>query len=83
MKCGKLTSERRRTYTVEIDDVDHELVRDTGNGTYIYNEYAVRKTLLEYYIFQWDCAGFGFPDELVVHESDSPDTFDIDVFWRN
>lgn len=83
MKIGKLTSERRRTYTIEVTDVDHELVRDTGNGTYIYNEYAVRKTLLENNVFQWDCAAFGFPNAMNVCESDSPDTFDVEVFWRD
>ena len=83
MKYGKLTTERRRTFNFENTDIDHELVRDTGNGTFIYNEYAVRKTLLENHIFQWDCAGFGFPDELNVHESDSPDTFDVDVVWHD
>lgn len=83
MKYGKLAVERRRTFTLDITDADHELAQETGNGTYIYSEFAARKTLLENEVFQWDCAMFGFPDELNIHESDSPDAFDIDVFWRN
>ena len=83
MKYGKLSAERLRTFTLDITDIDHEMTRETGNGTYTYNEYAVRKALLENQVFQWDCAAFGFPDEMRVHESDSPDTFDIDVFWQN
>lgn len=83
MKYSKLSTERRRTFTLENTEIEHELVRETPNGTYIYYEYAVRKTLLENPVFQWDCAAFGFPDGMIVHESDSPDVFDIDVFWRN
>lgn len=83
MKYGKLSAERRRTFTLGITDIDHEMVSETGNKTYIYQEYAARKALLENQAFQLDCAAFGFPDEMRVHESDSPDTFDIDVFWRN
>lgn len=83
MKYGKLTAERRRVYTLETADIDHDLTRETGNGTYTLNEYAARKALLENEVFQWDCAGFGFPDEMNVLESDSPDTFDIEIFWRD
>ena len=83
MKYGKLSEERRRTFTIDITDIDHEMTFETGRGTYAYYEYAARKALLENEIFQWDCAAFGFPDEMNVLESDSPDTFDIDVFWRN
>ena len=83
MKYGKLSSERRRTFTLENNDIDHEMTHETENKTFIYYECAARKALLENQVFQWDCAAFGFPDDMVVHESDSPDTFDIDVFWRN
>lgn len=83
MKYGKLSTERRSTFTLENADIDHEIVRETGNGTYTYSEYSARKALLENDTFQWDCAAFGFPDDMIIHESDSPDTFDIDVFWRN
>lgn len=83
MKYGTLSAERRRTFTLDITEIDHEMTRETGRGTYTYNEYAVRKALLENQVFQWDCAAFGFPDDMVIHESDSPDVFDIDVFWRN
>lgn len=83
MKTGKLSVERRRTFTLDITDIDHEIVRETDNKTYIYQEYAARKALLENQFFKWDCAAFGFPNEMKVCESDSPDTFDIDVFWRN
>lgn len=83
MKTGKLSIKRCRTFTLGITDIDHEMTRETGNGTYTYNEYAARKALLENVIFQWDCAAFGFPSEMVVCESDSPDVFDIDVFWQN
>lgn len=82
MKYGKLSSEFRRTYTLAITDICHEMVRETENKTYIYNEHASRKALLENDVFQWDCASLGFPYDMVIHESDSPDTFDIDVFWR-
>lgn len=83
MKYGKLSAERRRTFTLGKTDIDHEMVREPGHGTFAYSEYAARKALLENQVFQWDCAAFGFPDDMVVYESDSPDTFDIDVFWRN
>lgn len=83
MKYGKLSAERRRTFTLGITDIDHEMIRETENKTYIYNEYAARKALLENEVFQFDCAAFGFPDDMIVHESDSPDVFDIEVFWRN
>ena len=83
MKYGKLSTERRRTFTLCITDIDHEMTRETGDGTYRYNEYAARKALLENEVFQWDCAEFGFPDEVRMYESDTPDTFDIDAFWRN
>ena len=83
MKYGKLSTERRRTFTLRTTDIDHELVFESAHGTYKYSEYAARKALLENEIFQWDCAAFGFPSDMIVHESDSPDVFDIDVFWRN
>ena len=83
MKYGKLTTERRRTFTLGITDIDHEMVRETARGTYAYSECAARKAMLENQVFQWDCAAFGFPDDMVIYESDSPDVFDIDVFWRN
>lgn len=83
MKYGKLYAERYRTFTLGITDIDHEMALETGNGTYTYNEYAARKALLENQVFQWDCAAFGFPSGMLIYESGSPDTFDIDVFWRN
>ena len=83
MKYGKLSVERRRTFTLDITDIDHEMACETDKGTYTYNEFAARKALLENEMFQWDCSAFGFPDDMVVHESDSPDVFGIDVFWRN
>ena len=83
MKYGKLSVERSRTFTLDNTDIDHEIVRDMGSGIYAYSEYAARKALLENQVFQWDCAAFGFPDDMIVHESDTPDVFDIDVFWRN
>ena len=83
MKYGKLSAERHRTFTIDITEIDHEMVRDSGDGTYTYSEYAARKSLLENEIFQWDCASFGFPADMIVHVSDSPDAFDIEVFWIN
>ena len=83
MKYGNLTTERRRVYTLEVADIDGEMTRETENGVYTYSEFAARKSLLETQVFQWDCAAFGFPTEMAVHESDSPDTFDIDVVWRD
>lgn len=83
MKYGKLSVERRRVFTLVAADIDHDLLREASNGAYLYSEYAARKALLESSQFQWDCAAFGFPSEMVVHESDNPDTFDIDVFWRD
>ena len=83
MKTGKLTVERRRTFTLEKIDIDHEMVCETDGGTYTYSECAASKALLENQFFKWDCAAFGFPDEMNVLESDSPDTFDIEIFWRN
>nr|DAG56731.1 MAG TPA: hypothetical protein [Caudoviricetes sp.] len=83
MKYGKLSAERRRVYTLEAAEIVHDLTRETGNGTYTLSEYAARKALLENEVFQWDCAGFGFPDEMNIFESDTPDTFDIEVFWRD
>lgn len=83
MKYGKLSAERHRTFTLDTNDIDHEIVRDMGSGIYAYSEYAARKALIENQVFQWDCAAFGFPAYMIVHESDTPDVFDIDVFWRN
>ena len=83
MKTGKLSVERRRVFTLERDDIYSEMVCETDGGTYTYSECAARKALLENQFFKWDCAAFGFPDDMIVHESDSPDVFDIDVFWRN
>ena len=81
MKYGKLSAERRRTFTLDITDIDHEMALEMGRGMYAYSEYAARKALLENEVFQWDCAAFGFPHDMVIHESDSPDTFDVEVFW--
>ena len=83
MKYGKLSAERRRTFTLGITDIDHEMTRETSRGTYAYSEYAARKALLENQVFQWGCAAFGFPDDMVIYESDSPDTVDIDVVWHD
>lgn len=83
MKYGKLSAERRRTFTLDITDIDHGMIRETANRTYSYNEYAARIALLENEVFQWDCAAFGFPADMTVYESDTPGTFDIDVFWRD
>lgn len=83
MKTGKLSIERRRTFTLEAMDIFPEMVCENDDGKYTYNECAATKVLLENQFFKWDCAAFGFPDDMIVHESDSPDVFDIDVFWRN
>lgn len=83
MKWGKLTTERRRVYTLEITDIDHEMVRETERGTYIYSEFAARKILMENQFFQWDCAAFDFPNQVRLYESDTPDTFDIEVVWQH
>jgi hypothetical protein len=83
MKYGNLTVERRRVYTLETTDIDHGMLRENQNGTYIYADCAARKTLLENEVFQWDCVAFGFPNAMNVCESDSPDTFDVEVFWRD
>ena len=83
MKTGKLAFERRRTFTLEKIDIDHEMVCETENKTYIYNENAACKALLDNQFLKWDCAAFGFPADMIVHESDNPDTFDIDIVWRN
>lgn len=83
MKYGNLTTERRRVYTLEIAEIDHEIVTASQNGAYIYGDGAARKTLLENEVFQWDCVAFGFPNAMNVCESDSPDTFDVEVFWRD
>ena len=45
MKYGKLSAERRRTFTLGITDIDHEMTRESGNGMHTYNEYAARKAL--------------------------------------
>lgn len=83
MKYGNLTTERRRVYTLEIAEIDHEIVTVNQNGMYIYGDGAARKTLLENEVFQWDCVAFGFPNTMNVCESDSPGTFDVEVFWRD
>ena len=83
MKTGKLAFERRRTFTLEKIDIDHEMVCETENKTYTYSENAACKALLENQFFKWDCAAFGFPNEMKVCESDSPDVFDIEIIWRN
>lgn len=83
MKYGNLATERRRVYTLEIAEIDHENVTASQNGAYIYGDGAARKTLLENEVFQWDCVAFGFPNAMNVCESDSPDTFDVEVFWRD
>ena len=83
MKYGNLTTERCRVYTLEIAEIDHEIVTANQNGTHIYGDGAARKTLLEDEVFQWDCVAFGFPDVMNVCESDSPDIFDVEVFWRD
>ena len=82
MKYGNLTTERRRVYTLEIAEIDHEIVTTNQSGTYTYGDGAARKTLLENEVFQWDCVAFGFPNAMNVCESDSPDTFDVEVFWQ-
>lgn len=81
MKWGKLTVERRRVYTLEIADIDHEMVRETDRGTYIYSDFAARKTLMENQFFQWDCAAFDFPCQVRLYESDTPDAFDVVAIW--
>lgn len=83
MKTGKLSIERRRTFTLEATDIYSEMVCETENKTYTYSEHAACKVLLENQFFKWDCAAFGFPNEMNVLESDSPDTFDIEIIWRN
>lgn len=80
MKYGRLNG-RSRTYTLERDDIEHDVVSKTENGTYIYNEYGARLSLMKDKVFQFDCAFSGFPVEMNVHESDTPDTFSIDVSW--
>lgn len=83
MIWGKLTSERCRVFTLENADIDHEMVKDIGAGIYEYSEFAARKFLLENQYFQWDCAAFGFPTEMNVLESNTPDAFDVEIYWRN
>lgn len=82
MKRGKCTVERRIVYTLEIHDIDPEMACDNEDGSYAYSEFAARKTLMGNQLFQWDCAAFGFPTELNVLESDNPDMFDVEIFWR-
>lgn len=83
MKCGKLSVERRRVFTLERGDIYSEMVCETDDRTYTYSECAASKALLENQFFKWDCTAFGFPADMIVHESDSPDVFDIEIIWRN
>lgn len=83
MKYGKLMSDHRHVFTLEVTEIYHEMTRETRNGMYTYSECTARKTLLENQVFQWDCAMFGFPVEMNILESDTPNSFDIEVIWRN
>ena len=83
MKTGKLSIERSRTFTLENEDIYPEMVCENDNGKYTYSECAASKALLENQFFKWDCAAFGFPNEMKVCESYSPDVFDIEIIWRN
>lgn len=83
MKTGKLAIERRRTFTLEATDIYPEMVYENDDGKYTYSECAASKALLENQFFKWDCTAFGFPNEMKVCESDSPDVFDIEIIWRN
>lgn len=42
MKYGKLSAERRRTFTLGITDIDHEMVRETGQGTFLFRNVVAR-----------------------------------------
>lgn len=82
MKHTRSTYEQRRTYTLESAAADFdEKKADISGGTYTLPDFYVRKALLSDAMFCLDCQCNGFPTDVRLMPSDTPDTFDVEVIW--
>lgn len=82
MKHTTITYEQRRTYTIESATADFDEKKATISGdTYTLPDFYVRKALLSDTMFCLDCQCNGFPADVRLMPSDTPDTFDVEVVW--
>lgn len=82
MKHTPITYEQRRTYTLESATADFgEKEAAINDGLYTLPVYYVRKALLSDAMFCLDCESIGFPTDVRLMPSDTPDTFDVVVIW--
>lgn len=84
MKCSKQFEEHKRVFTLENTDIEPACINRVDQwGTYTYSVPDARRILVCDLVFQMDCIRFGFPSEMNIRETESPDTFDVEVFWRD
>lgn len=82
MKHTTLIYEQRRTYTLESATADFDEKKAAISGdTYTLPDFYVRKALLSDAMFCLDCQCNGFPTDVRLMPSDTPDTFDVEVVW--
>ena len=83
MKHTPTTYEQRRTFTLEYATEDFDEKKATINdGLYTLPDFYVRKALLSDAVFCIDCQCHGFPTDVRLMQSDTADTFEVEVTWE-
>lgn len=83
MKHTPTTYVQRRTFTLESATADFDKKKVAFNdGLYTLPDYYVRKALLSDAMFCVDCQCVGFPTDVRLMQSDTADTFEVEVTWE-
>lgn len=83
MKYTPTAYAQRRTFTLESATADFDKKKATINdGLYTLSDYQVRKALLSDAVFCLDCECNGFPTDVRPMQSDTADTFEVEVTWE-
>lgn len=82
MKHTPTTYSQHRTFTLESATGDFDKKKVAFNdGLYTLPDFHVRKALLSDAMFCLDCECAGFPTDVRLMPSDTPDMFDVEVIW--
>lgn len=83
MKHSPTAYVHRRTFTLESATADFDEKKATINdGLYTLPDFYVRKALLSDAVFCIDCQCYGFPTDVRLMQSDTAETFEVDVTWQ-
>lgn len=80
MKNTRMITEHHRIWTLETGDFSENDVMFDGRS-YALSDRGARMALLKDVTFCADAGVFGFPQHMVVGESDTSEVFDVEVIW--